>query len=103
MGSDIADHIRRARESLGWTQSELAQRARIDQGDLSRIERGSTDPRWSTVNRISAALGEAIVFEVPSTQRRPLSTRSRAAVRSAAGKTSLKAPEPVGSTLNVKH
>jgi predicted transcriptional regulator len=57
MTFDLATHIRQLREELGWTQ-DLAKGARINQGDLSRIERGGIDPRWSTVNRIINALGE---------------------------------------------
>lgn len=82
MAFDLAAHIRRTREELGWSQTELAKRAQIDQADLSRIESGGTDPRWSTVNRISTALGEAIVVERPTTLRRSLSPESRAEVRS---------------------
>ena len=95
---DLAEHIRRAREDLGWTQSELARRAGIDQADLSRIERGATDPRWSTVNRISQALGAAIVVEQPTTRRRSLSKESREHVRRTAA-TSKLAP---GGTFPVK-
>jgi len=102
MEFDLADHIRRARESLGWTQTELARRAQIDQGDLSRIERGETDPRWSTVNKISAALGAAIEIGAPSTRRRALSDTSRARVRDAAARTSLKQGGRSGESLAVK-
>lgn len=81
MPFDLGQHIRQTRMTLDWSQTDLAARAGIDQGDLSRIERGDTDPRWSTVERISAALGEAIVVEQPSTTARPLSADSRQEVR----------------------
>lgn len=44
------------RERHGLTQAELAERCGIDQGDISRIERGSTSPTARTLQRIAAAL-----------------------------------------------
>jgi len=48
--------IRERRTQLGWTQAELAQRADVAQADISRIENGRLDARWSTIHRISEAL-----------------------------------------------
>ncbi len=48
--------IRERRISLGWTQAELADRADVAQADISRIENGRLDARWSTIQRISEAL-----------------------------------------------
>jgi ribosome-binding protein aMBF1 (putative translation factor) len=53
---DIAVQIIELRERRGLTQAELAERSGIDQGDISRIERGSTSPTARTVQRIAAAL-----------------------------------------------
>jgi predicted transcriptional regulator len=39
------------------TQEELARRANFDVTGLRRIETGKVDPLWSTVLRLSAALG----------------------------------------------
>jgi transcriptional regulator with XRE-family HTH domain len=50
------DSIRERRIELGWTQAELARRTGIPQADISRIENGRLDARWSTIQRISAAL-----------------------------------------------
>ncbi len=78
MSFDLATHIRQLREELGWTQEDLAKRAHIDQGDLSRIERGGTDPRWSTVNRIINALGETFsLTSAPTTIRPALTAETR--------------------------
>ncbi len=85
MPFDLATHIKETRKALGLTQIELAQQAGIDQGDLSRIERGEIDPRWSTVQKLSVALGE-IVAPVSTTTRRSLSPESRVAVRAKAGR-----------------
>lgn len=59
--SDIAelhpgDSIRDSRTDLGWTQAELSRRTGVPQADISRIENGRLDARWSTIQRISAAL-----------------------------------------------
>jgi len=50
------DSIRERRTELGWTQAELAKRTGIPQADISRIENGLLDARWSTIQRISTAL-----------------------------------------------
>ena len=44
------------RESLGLTQTELAEKSGIDQGDISRIERGSTYPNEKTLIRLADSL-----------------------------------------------
>ena len=50
------DSIRERRIELGWTQAELSKRTGIPQADISRIENGHLDARWSTIQRISTAL-----------------------------------------------
>lgn len=54
--SHPGDSIRERRIELGWTQAELAKRSGIPQADISRIENGRLDARWSTIQRISTAL-----------------------------------------------
>jgi predicted transcriptional regulator len=46
------DDLKEKRESLGMTQSELADRAGVSQPLIARIENGDVDPRLSTVSRI---------------------------------------------------
>ena len=53
---DIALQIIDLRERHGLTQAELAERCGVDQGDISRIERGSTSPTARTLQRIAQAL-----------------------------------------------
>ncbi len=53
---DIAMQIVALREDHGLTQAQLAERAGINQGDLSRIERGATSPTARTLGRIAEAL-----------------------------------------------
>ena len=52
------DSIRERRIELGWTQVELAAKSGIPQADISRLENGHLDARWSTIQRISAALAD---------------------------------------------
>lgn len=53
---DIALQVIALREKHGLTQAQLAERCGIDQGDISRIERGSTSPTARTLQRIAEAL-----------------------------------------------
>jgi len=50
------DSIRERRTGLGWTQAELSERSGVSQADISRIENGRLDARWSTIHRLSEAL-----------------------------------------------
>lgn len=50
------DSIRARRTELGWTQAELSERSGVSQADISRIENGQLDARWSTIHRLSEAL-----------------------------------------------
>jgi len=54
---DVALQVIALREKHGLTQAELAARCGIDQGDISRIERGATSPTARTLQRIADALG----------------------------------------------
>ena len=50
--------IRERRHALGWSQHELAQMCGVTQADLSRIENGHLDARWSTIQRIMAVISD---------------------------------------------
>jgi transcriptional regulator with XRE-family HTH domain len=52
----IAVQLISLREKHGLTQAQLAERCGVDQGDISRIERGSTSPTARTLQRIADAL-----------------------------------------------
>lgn len=53
---DIALQVIALRQRQGLTQAQLAARCGIDQGDISRIERGSTSPTARTLQRVADAL-----------------------------------------------
>jgi transcriptional regulator with XRE-family HTH domain len=66
MLSDITEvstmfRIRETRNARGLTQAELAKAAHIDQGHLSRIERGQADVYLCTLRRIAGALNVPLV------------------------------------------
>jgi transcriptional regulator with XRE-family HTH domain len=48
--------IRQLREGRGMTQEALAQEAGITVGHMSMIERGHSNPTWSTIKGIASAL-----------------------------------------------
>ena len=52
----IAMQVVALREQHGLTQAQLAERAGMDQADISRIERGSTSPTARVLQRIADAL-----------------------------------------------
>jgi ribosome-binding protein aMBF1 (putative translation factor) len=54
---DVAMQVVELREKHGLTQAQLAVLSGIDQGDISRIERGATSPTARTLQRVADALG----------------------------------------------
>lgn len=53
----IGKHIERVRKSKGMSQDRVTNESGISRGALSKIERGMTDPKSSTLFRIAAVLG----------------------------------------------
>jgi len=53
--------IRQLREERGMTQEALAHAAGVTVGHLSTIERGHSNPTWSTVKAIAEALNTSLV------------------------------------------
>lgn len=59
-GRRIAPIISGWRQELGWTQEELAGRAGISRGYLSRLERGVPErPGLDVLSRVCAAMGRS--------------------------------------------
>ena len=54
--------IRAARALVGWTQADLAQASRVSQVAIKNLERGSTDPRLSTIGSIETAFDQVGVM-----------------------------------------
>jgi DNA-binding phage protein len=57
------DHFRvgrklaQARLAKNLTQKQVASRAKVDQGDLSKIERGLANPTLATLSAVALAVG----------------------------------------------
>jgi transcriptional regulator with XRE-family HTH domain len=52
----LAAVLRGTREGRGETQEDVARRAGLTIAAYARIERGTADPKWTTVRSISEAL-----------------------------------------------
>jgi Predicted transcriptional regulator len=61
--TDLGSFIRDRREGLGIKQGDLASIAGVDQGNLSKIERGTAKATLDTYLRLCSALGIDIVAE----------------------------------------
>jgi transcriptional regulator with XRE-family HTH domain len=53
----LARAIRKARTDADLNQNDLARLVELDPSQMSRLERGTSNPSWGTVRRIAAALG----------------------------------------------
>jgi XRE family transcriptional regulator, regulator of sulfur utilization len=53
---DLGKNLRAARKKLDLTQEEVSQRSGVEQGEVSRIERGLRDPQVSTVEKLADAV-----------------------------------------------
>ncbi|NQY74242.1 MAG: helix-turn-helix transcriptional regulator [Candidatus Margulisbacteria bacterium] len=52
----LGKQIRKARRMANMTQQDLATKVGIVLSSIFNIERGKTDPRWSTVQKIANIL-----------------------------------------------
>lgn len=52
----LGTNLREARERLGLTQEQVAERSGVHATEVSRIEGGKRDPQVSTVIRLAEAL-----------------------------------------------
>lgn len=48
--------IRKRRVEMGISQREMARRAEIDPSSASRLESGTINPEWGTIEQIASAL-----------------------------------------------
>ena len=62
--SASASAVAEARAQYGMSQKELAEATGIDQGDISRIERGISNPSVGTLERIAKAFGKDLEIKI---------------------------------------
>ena len=60
----VAQAVSAARAKSGLSQKQLAELTGIDQSDLSKIERGVSNPSISTMERIANALGGNLAISI---------------------------------------
>ena len=60
----VAHAVAAARAQSGLSQTQLAALTGIDQSDLSKIERGASNPSVSTLERIAKALGGNLLISI---------------------------------------
>jgi transcriptional regulator with XRE-family HTH domain len=49
--------LRRLRQARGWTQADLAKRAKVVQPYIAQLERGTRTPSLAVLRRLARALG----------------------------------------------
>jgi len=60
INQQIGSLLQKTREEMNVTQSELSRLSRIDQGDISKIERGTGNPTIAKIQKLFKALGRSI-------------------------------------------
>ncbi|MEY9895001.1 HTH-type transcriptional regulator/antitoxin HipB [Catenulispora sp. MAP5-51] len=61
---ELGEAVRTRREELGWSQSELAERAGMRQPAVARFEAGGTTPTLPVLERMAVALGLRLSVEL---------------------------------------
>lgn len=61
--SELGVKLTKAREMVGLTQKELAERVNIYQGDISKIERGNANPSVKTLQRLAEGMGMKVKID----------------------------------------
>ncbi|WP_416137913.1 helix-turn-helix domain-containing protein [Halomonas sp. HK25] len=54
---ELANTLISMRQQAGLTQEELARRMHTQKGNISRLERGDSNPGWKTLQRYARACG----------------------------------------------
>lgn len=60
LNQQIGFLLAKTRDEMNITQTELSKKSHIDQGDISKIERGIGNPTIAKINRLFKALGRSI-------------------------------------------
>lgn len=60
MAEGLANRIREAREAMGWTQAELAERMGVSRKTVNTVENGVFVPSTIVSLKLAKALGETV-------------------------------------------
>lgn len=58
--NELAKKLRKTRENKGLTIKEQAERFRVSEGTLARLEQGKTNVSINTMENIAIALGKTV-------------------------------------------
>jgi transcriptional regulator with XRE-family HTH domain len=75
--STLKDRLRRIREELGLSQSELAARCGLSIDSIQNWEQGRTQPRLPALMQLAACLGVSLDTLVTGPKRRPGRPRAK--------------------------
>ena len=64
VNNQIGFLLAKTRDDLHITQNELSKLSRINQGDISKIEKGIGNPTLSKIEKLFNALGKKISFKI---------------------------------------
>jgi DNA-binding XRE family transcriptional regulator len=79
------EHFRLARQLLQlrkehrWTQQEFAKKSGVPQSEISRIERGESNPTYQTLVALARSLNMTVGFMIRRGERLSLPSRRRSA------------------------
>ena len=76
----VAEAVLSARALCGLSQKQVAAMTGIDQSDISKIERGVSNPSVSTLERIAAAMGGHLSISITVPQAEQSTNGSNAAL-----------------------
>ncbi len=77
----LGSRLRQAREELGYSQAELAERAAVSPGLIGQIERGEVQPSLLTLDNLAAALGVSPCYLIQEEDPAAFYARLNPAVR----------------------
>lgn len=60
---ELGAQLLQARKASQLSQPQLSRATGVQQAEISRIERGLSNPTAATINRLAAALGQKIVLQ----------------------------------------
>ena len=60
----LIDTLRSMRKKSGLTQEEIARRMGTQKGNISRLEKGSSNPSWNTIQNYAHACGFEVFMKV---------------------------------------
>lgn len=64
LAHELGRQVRAARETRGWTQTELARRSGLKPHAISRLEAGDVVPTLTTLERVAAALDAELLVSL---------------------------------------